>query len=86
MQAQAIVRLASRGNHIPPPLPLPVSNGFAVPVGHQDIIYARHSTAYASLPAISVPDALVSPVPGGTHRGNYEDQFSIILMALCYFL
>lgn len=67
-KAHAIVRLAGHGNHIPPPLPLPVSNGFAVPVGHQDIIYARHSTAYASLPAISVPDALVSPVPGGTHR------------------
>ena len=80
------MRLAGHGNHIPPPLPLPVSNGFAVPVGHQDIIYAWHSTTYASLLEISVPDALDSPVPGGTHRGNYEDQFSIILMALCYFL
>lgn len=66
-KAQAIVRLAGRGNHIAPPLPPPVSNCFAVPVGHQDIIYPRHSTAYASMPAISVPDTLVSPVPGGTH-------------------
>lgn len=71
-KAQAIVHLAGNGNHIPPPPPPPppsppVSNGFAVPTGYPDAIYARHSTAYASRPAISVPDVLVSPVPSGWH-------------------
>jgi len=75
LRAQAIVRLADNGNHIPPPPSPPVSNGFAVPTGYPDSIYARHSITYAPRPAFSVPDVLVSPVPSGWHSGNNEDQW-----------
>lgn len=64
-KAQAIVRLAGNGKHIPPPPP--VSNDFAVRTGYQDARNAKHSTAYAPTPAISVPDVLDSPIPSEWH-------------------